>query len=154
MPRSRVIGTIVALGTTLALLDGYAAAVPTVAITSPSEGATISSSAPQVELSGSVAFDQPVASSKRFYLRRAACGGTAPQGLRLSLVPGTDGGTRCGPDGGWNLVGTADEAGYALTFPAADGLPFSLDVARPLTAKIVADGYRGSVNNNPVAVAA
>lgn len=147
-------GVLAATMAALLLAGAAIAAVPTVSITSPANGTTVSRSAtPTLALAGGVSFDTPAPTSTRFFLRRAACGGTADPGMRLSITNGTDGGTGCGYIGGWNALGTADEEGFAMDFPAADGLPFTLDASRPLTARISMDSYRGIVGN-PVAIAA
>ena len=145
---------LLAAGAAVALMAGSAVAAPAVSITSPADGSTVSRSQnPSLALAGAVSFDTPEADTSRFFLRRSACGGTVDQGMRLSRTSGTDGGTGCGYIGGWNLLGTADEPSFVMDFPAADGVPFTLDSSRQLTARISMDSYRGIVGN-PVAITA
>lgn len=144
----------VAIVAALGLLAGQVSATATVTITSPADGSTISRSAsPQFSMAGTASFDTPSATTTRYFLRRAACGGSADPQMRLSTVSGTDGGTGCGYIGGWNLLGTADEPGFAMDFPASDGVPLTLDASRAITARIVASSYRG-ISGSPVGIAA
>ena len=143
--------------TVLAVLGLFAAhvqAAPTVTITSPADGDTISRGAnPTFTMAGGVSFDTPAPTTTRYFARRAACGGTADQNMRLSTTSGTDGGTGCGYIGGWNLLGTADEPGFAMDFPAENGVPLTLDAGRAIATRIIASSYQG-IQNGPVGIAA
>jgi len=143
--------------TVLAVLGLFAAhvqAAPTLTITSPEDAASISRAEnPQFTMAGDVSFDTPEPTTTRYFLRRAACGGTAAQNMRLSTISGTDGGTGCGYIGGWNLLGTADEPGFAMDFPAEDGVPLTLDAGRAIATRIVASSYQG-IQGGPVGIAA
>jgi hypothetical protein len=142
------------------LLQGTAVAAPELAITSPEDGATISRGAqPSIEIGGQVQFEEPEALTRRWFVRRDACGGEAAQNERLSIVQGVDGGSGCGyiPPG-WAALSEVfaalgEEGAFAAVHPAEDGIPFTLDASEPITGTVVISSYRG-LAENPFGVAA
>jgi hypothetical protein len=113
-----------------------AAAAPTITITSPVDGTSISRAAtPSITVSGTVGFTEPVDALRRFNLRRDDCGGDADN-PRLSTFTGSDGGDGCGSllDGvPSEVVRTAGQSSTPLfgdlysEFAAVDGVPAVLD---------------------------
>ena len=120
---------------TVMVASGGAQAAPVVQITSPVSGATISRAAqPELLVTGTAAFAPPVESTRTFYLRRDACT-DGVDNERLSVVNGSDGGDGCGLIGAGNLT---------TTYPAADGVPVTVDADRNLTGKIVTSSFEPS----------
>jgi hypothetical protein len=114
-----------------------AATAPTISITSPAPGATISKAVSDTILvNGTATFDVPVAATRTFYLRRDACGGSAAQNTRLSTASGTDGGDGCG-----NLIGGASTA--TTNYPAENGLPLTVDTTKAAKVTIVVSSFTG-----------
>ena len=119
------------------------------AITSPISGSTISRAAePTINATGTATLADPVASTRTFYLRRDACGGTAPANLRMTLRTGTDAGDNCGSTYAGlptEVFATAGLSTGTTAYPATEGLPMVLDVAKKVTGtmKFSADGPVG-----------
>lgn len=146
MRRKTAVAGMVALA--MSLVATTAEAAPAVVITSPAEGDTISRSAsPQITVAGGVTFDEPEPTTRQFFLRRDACGGSAAQNLRLETESGTDGGNGCGyiPPG-WNIftevsnvvpIGDFDHHYPTLAGEPNDGVPLTYDGTRPVTGTIV-----------------
>jgi hypothetical protein len=136
------------LAATLAVvvMAGAAVAAPTVSITSPANGTTVSrSQTPTLALAGAVSFDTPVADTRQFFLRRSACGGS--DNPRLSVQAGGDGsGDGCGDlvPGAFREVATMAGAGVASEdYPAVDGVPLTFDGTKPVTGKIRLTSFLG-----------
>lgn len=119
-------------------------AEPVLTVTTPAEGATISrASGTGLDVTGTAVFDEVQTSTRTFYARRAACGGTADPGLRLELEHGPEAGDGCG-----NLVGAVSETTTA--FPAAAGLPLTVDAGK-IAGQVTLRSWQGI--NNPVVAA-
>jgi hypothetical protein len=113
-----------------------AATAPTVAITSPVAGQTISKAASDtITVLGNAGFGTPVAADRTFYLRRDDCGGS--DNPHLSIVQGSDGGDGCG-----NLIGGVSAA--PETYAAVDGVPFTLDTSRKAHITVVTGSFSGA----------
>jgi hypothetical protein len=136
MTRARAL--VVGIAVTLAVASAVAAAsTPSVTITSPKAGSTISAKkTPSLAVAGSAAFASVSPGSTTFYLRRDDCGGN--DNPRLSVVKGDpDGGDGCGliVNAVVGLGGDVDQAAF-VDFPAVDGLPLAFDAGRQITGVI------------------
>jgi len=139
--------------TVLAVVGLFAAhvqAAPTVTITSPADGDTISRGAnPTFTMAGDVSFDTPTPTSQKYFVRRATCSTAASDQMRLSIVQGTDSGG-CGTLGSitpLNEIGsTVGVVAPAVDiYPAVDGLPLTLDASRPVTGQITLSSFQPGV---------
>ena len=87
-----------------------------------------------------------VAKDVNYYLRRADCGGD-DDAISLSIVDGPDGGSGCGSAfaGAPNevFVQTGDPPSSYL-WPAIDGVPFTMNAAKPITGEITVQSFSGS----------
>ena len=146
MPRTT---TRVLLAATLSalLLASAAQAAPTIAITSPAEGTSVSRSDETMVVTGTAAFDAPIASNRTYFLRRDVCG---VAGIRqLSVVAGAET-IGCG---GATAIATPIVDNYT----AIDGVPILVDPAK-LTAKLTIvtgaflAGVGGGTGNETIAV--
>ena len=124
------------------LLTGIAAgATSSVTITSPRAGQSISlKKNPYLAVAGGVSFAAATPGDTTFYLRRDGCG-TSNDNPHLSTQSGTDGGDGCGLI--FNAVvgvgGDVDQAAF-VDFPAADGMPLSLDATRQISGVVALTG--------------
>lgn len=120
------------------VMAGSVSATPIISITSPASGTSISrSQTPTLSLAGQVSFDTPIATSRRFFLRRADCG--AADNPRLSVQQGGDGGSGCGDlvPGAVREAATMLGAGVASdNYPAVDGIPLTYDGSKAITGTI------------------
>lgn len=97
--------------------------------------------------------EEPAEGVERYFLRRDDCGSGADN-LHMSFTAGDpDGGDGCGyiPPG-WNALNEGfaalgDEEGLVHDYPAAEGLPFTLDGFTGITGRVVIQSYRGSADN-------
>lgn len=118
---------------TAALVSGVAIAAggPSATITSPTVGQKVSARHNSyLAIAGTASFATSGTGTTRFYLRRDGCG-TSNDNPHLSIASGTDGGDGCGIvlDSVVGLGGDADQGAF-VDFPAADGMPLSLDSSR------------------------
>lgn len=135
------LGTVAVAAVTVA---SAASAAPVIAITSPTNGSSVSASSELMDVAGTVSFDAPVATARRWFLRRDDCGGTADN-PHLSTKQGSDGGDGCG-----NLL--APVSGNAESYSAVDGLPATLE-AGEITGQLTVSSFQGLVGS-PVGVGA
>ena len=115
------------------MLAATAQATPTIAITDPADGTTVSRSQETMLVSGTAAFDAPVATTRQYYFRRDACGNAADANRRLSVVKG-------GEDIGCGGLTSAAQP-LVDVYPAVDGVPVTLDPTRDATVKVVAGAW-------------
>jgi hypothetical protein len=140
MPRT--LRALFAAGTVVALTAVAAgAATPSVTITSPRAGQSISlKKNPYLAVAGGATFASTTAGTTRFYLRRDGCG-TSNDNPHLSVTTGTDGGDGCGLI--FNaVVGTGGDVdqGAFVDFPASDGMPLALSTTGPITGQVSLTG--------------
>lgn len=141
------IHALLGLLTALAVAIPFAAqAAPTLTVADPEPGSTFSRATnPTISVTGTVAFDPPVPSTRKFNFRRDGCGaGDVPANTRLSTLTGTDSGA-CG-----SLIGLV---GATTQYPAENGLPLVLDTTRPASVTVVTESDFGlGVGNQEVTV--
>lgn len=134
----------------LGVLAAHVHAAPTVTITTPADGASISRSTNgSFTMAGDVAFDTPTPTSQKYFVRRATCGTASTDQMRLSIVQGTDAGG-CGTLG---AITPLNEVGSSVgvvapavdVYPAVDGVPFTLDASRAITGQITLSSYQPGV---------
>ncbi|HVM11555.1 MAG TPA: hypothetical protein VM638_03640 [Actinomycetota bacterium] len=132
----------------LMALTGAAAAQPTVAITAPADGSTISRSAtPQIAVSGQSAFEEPVPTGRNLYLRwdgtDDSCGATY-----LSDNNGPDEGNGCAFVAGIASV-TPDEDDFTVSYSsgAEVATPITIDATRRITGTM---GYVHAAPDAPI----
>jgi hypothetical protein len=140
MPRT--LRALFAAGTVVALTAVAAgAATPSVTITSPRAGQSISlKKNPYLAVAGGATFASTTAGTTRFYLRRDGCG-TSNDNPHLSVTIGIDGGDGCGLI--FNaVVGTGGDVdqGAFVDFPASDGMPLALSTTGPITGQVSLTG--------------
>ncbi len=116
------------------VLQAAAVAQPEISILTPEAGTTVSKAAPNLDVSGLVAFETPEPATSRFFLRRNGCGDGEVRSLSLTSSTADNDNCRW-PQ--WTILGTVDEEGFAEDFPAGDGVPFALDSSRPITVRLV-----------------
>jgi hypothetical protein len=117
---------------TLGLLATGASAAPTVTITSPTNGATISRSvSPTLAVGGTVTFDAPQPSERTFYVRE----GLTPW---LDVVQGSQPST---PATVASVSPLADEFAQPEDIDARNGVPFTLDGSRAITGVVSLTSY-------------
>jgi hypothetical protein len=131
-------------------------AAATIAITSPADGAQVSRSAtPTLLVSGTAAFDEPVAATRTFYLRRDDCGGDNDN-PHMSVRQGSDGGSGCGYLTGLQTVNTVFVAtgdhSLAQEFTAVDGVPFTIDSLGKVGGTLVVGGLAGGQATHDITV--
>ena len=134
------------LGMLVVFSGNAVTAEPLLTVASPGEGATISrASGTAVDVAGTALFDEVQRSTRKFFARRAVCGGTADQGIRLELENGPDAGDGCG-----NLLGVV--GGSTTAFPAAAGVPLTLDAGK-IAGQVTVSSFQG-LPNSPVGAGA
>ena len=120
-----------------------ASAAPTVAITSPVDGAVVSRADETMLVTGTSTFGAPVAAERTFFLRGSGCGAT--EAFWLSTKEGEDEYDGCGSIGGVPF----NEAFYQLlgsepnSFTAEDGVPVMLDASKDVAGTIRAESWTG-----------
>lgn len=127
------------LALALSLVATTAGAAPTVTITTPADGSTVSKSAsPTLTVTGDVAFDTPEASELQFFVRRTGC----TDDKRLSVEQGAET-SGCAEA---NSHTPANEITRTPTlFNAADGLPFTLDASRSVQGVVTLTSFQQPV---------
>ena len=121
---------------------GAAQADPSIAITSPTPGATVSRANGTMAVTGTSAFDAPIPAQETFYLRGSGCGAT--ESFWLSTTTGADEYDGCGAVGGVPANEVFYQLGGApMTFSAQDGVPIMVDASRDLTGTIRAESWTG-----------
>jgi hypothetical protein len=118
----------------LAVAAGIAAASgPSVTITSPKTGSSVSlKRTPSLSISGGATFAAVNPTSTKLYLRRDGCG-TSTDNPHLSVVAGSpDGGEGCGFIGGNGVAGEAAPGLLSADYPSSDGMPIILDTSRTI----------------------
>ncbi|HVM11556.1 MAG TPA: hypothetical protein VM638_03645 [Actinomycetota bacterium] len=129
----------------VALVAPAATAEPEIAITTPADGSTISrSTTSSILVSGNSLFEEPQQSNARFFLRRAGCG-TANDNQRLSRTSGTDN-SGCAYTASITPLNELDGGSLADSYPAADGVPLTLDATKPISGVIQVSSYQPGVN--------
>src|SRR3954454_13423892 len=116
----------------LAVAAGIAAASgPSVTITSPRTGSSVSlKRTPNLSIAGGATFASVNPASTKFYLRRDGCG-TATDNAHLSVAAGSpDAGDGCGIIGGQGATGVAAPGLVATDYPTTDGMPVILDTSK------------------------
>ena len=133
-----VLSALVALAVALPATAGAAPTAPTISITGPANGASISRAASEtIYVTGTAAFGEAIPASRTFYLRRDACGGGTPPNTRLSTATGTDGGDGCASLTSGVLPATTN-------YPAEEsGLPLTVDSSKPAKVTIVLSSWSG-----------
>jgi hypothetical protein len=112
------------------------AATPSVTITTPKAGQSVSLKRnPYLAIAGTVQFAPATPGSTTFYLRRDGCG-TASDNPHLSVTSGEDGGDGCGLV--FTVVGVGGDVdqGAFVDYPSQDGMPLTLDTSRAVTGTI------------------
>ena len=125
----------------LAGIASAATAGPSVKITSPRSGSTVSiRRTPYLAVAGTASFLSAAPQTTTFYLHRDGCG-TTSDNPHMSTVNGTDAGDGCGLiiNGATGLGGDADQATF-VDFPATDGTPLALDGTRSIDGVIALTG--------------
>ena len=133
-----------ALAATLTVFAaGAAQAAPSIAITTPTDGTTISRANGTMAVRGTSAFDAPIPAQETFYLRGSGCGAT--ESFWLSTTTGTDEYDGCGTIGGLPINEVLYQTGGApSTFSAQDGVPVMIDASRDVTGTIRAESWTGA----------
>jgi len=129
----------------MALLAGMAvASTPSVTITSPKVGQSVSlRKTPVLGIAGTAAFATPAATNTKYYLRRDGCG-TSNDNPHLSVTSGTDAGDGCGLTFAIVGVGSEVDHGAYVDYPASDGLPLTIDSSRNITGVIDLEGIQSA----------
>ncbi len=144
--KTRTGGAALGAALTLMVLAGPTGAAPSITLTSPANNSVVSrSQTPSLALAGGVTFDVPQPTSTQFFVRRQGCG-TANDNLRLSVTSGTDN-SGCGTTGAitpLNEIGSTVGviAPASENYSAVDGLPVTLDAAKPITGVITLSSYQ------------
>src|SRR5687768_3406888 len=81
---------VVAAAGAVVLLAAAAQATPTIAITSPVDGTTLSRALETFTVSGTATFDASVPVTRKYYFRRDACGTAANANRRISVIAGAE----------------------------------------------------------------
>jgi hypothetical protein len=138
--KKKLTGLLVAVGAVLAGGVAYAGSGPSVTITTPKLGSSVSlHQTPYLAVAGKASFAATTSGDTQFFLRRDGCG-TSNDNPHLSVASATDGGDGCGliidqvP-----LVGTVDQGSFT-DYPATDGMPLALDASRAATGVIDLQG--------------
>jgi len=121
-------------GLILAVAVGVAAASgPSVTITSPKTGSTVSlKRTPNLTVAGGAKFASVTPTSTKLYLRRDGCG-TATDNPHLSVTPGApDGGDGCGFVGGNGVASEVAPGLFSVDYPSSDGMPVILDTTKTI----------------------
>ena len=122
---------------------GAAQAEPSIAITSPTNGTTVSRANGTMAVTGTSTFDTPIAAQETFYLRGSGCGAT--ESFWLSTTTGTDEYDGCGTIGGLPFNEVLYRTGGApMTFSAQDGVPVLVDASRDVTGTVRAESWTGT----------
>ncbi|HVM11557.1 MAG TPA: hypothetical protein VM638_03650 [Actinomycetota bacterium] len=144
------------LATTLAvalLAPTSGHAVDEISITTPAEGATISRSAtPAMTLSGGVAFEEPVPTTRTLYLRWNGTPGSTECSMSdayLADVSGVDPGNGCSGFPGAALTALPGEDDYNNRFPSGEHVktPITIDASRNITGTITVRGVLNQIPN-------
>lgn len=134
----RKIRTTLLAGVMVLGLSGIANAEPEIAILYPAAGDAFSrADVSEIEVIGTAAFDEAVASSRTFYARRDACAnGDDPKYLSVQQGSGeTEGCQYVAPGVLVDLLGGAEEY-----FPAVNGVPLVIDASKNMHVHIQLDG--------------
>lgn len=116
-----------------------AQAEPTLTVTSPTDGASVSRSAtPTMTVAGTVAFETPAPSTSQFFLRRSACA-SGDDDARLSTESGGS-----SEQGGCGFIAqpanevliAAGQEPLSNNYATADGMPITLDASKPVTGTV------------------
>lgn len=120
-------------GLVVAVVVGVAAASgPSVTITSPKSGSSVSlKRTPDLTVAGKATFAPVDPTSTRFYLRRDGCG-TSTDNPHLSITTGTDAGDGCGFVGGNGIAAEVAPGIFSVDFPSTDGMPVILDASKAI----------------------
>ncbi|HEX9891177.1 MAG TPA: hypothetical protein VGB28_03880 [Actinomycetota bacterium] len=127
-----------------------AAPAPSLTVTAPTSGATISKAAGPFTASGTVGFTEPEASTTPLYLRYEALDGNNCGRRYLSETDGPDAGNSCQSTGAHTtLIGTS----FTRDWPADSaevGLPLTIDASRNITGAVNITSRALSFTGNPV----
>jgi hypothetical protein len=131
-----------AAGVLTVLAAGAAQAAPSIAITSPAAGSTVSRANGTMTVMGTSAFDAALPAQETYYLRGSGCGAT--ESFWLSTTTGADEYDGCGTIGGLPANEVLFQAGgNPMTFSAQDGVPVVVDASRDVTGTIRAESWTG-----------
>ena len=135
----------------LSLLATTAGAAPTITITSPDAGTTISrATSPKINLAGEASFDTPMPIEQQFFLRHGPCTNATTDERSLRTSWSNSDVQSCGYTGTVTpineLVYQVDGPEYALSeaYPVEDArLPITLDATKPISGvlDVASDGF-------------
>jgi hypothetical protein len=128
---------VVAAVGSVVLLVAAAQATPTIAITSPVDGTTLSRALETFTVSGTATFDAPVPVTRKYHFRRDACGTAANANRRLSVIVGAET-IGCG-----GLTSAATP--LVDVYPAVDGVPVTVDPTKDAKVTMVVGAWLSGV---------
>ena len=129
---------------------GRAAPAPSLTVTAPESGATISKAAGPFAASGTVGFTEPEPSTTPLFLRYEAVDGNNCGRRYLSEADGPDAGNSCQSTGAHNtLIGTSFTRDWPADADQVD-LPLTIDASRNIAGAVHITSRALSFTGNPV----